>query len=309
MFIKRTKLVKILGVSLLLLSSLLLVACSTTSSTEEPPPGNEEGLNIAASFSILGDLIDNIVGERGSVGYIVPIGAEPHEYDPTSSDFRLVSDADVFYINGLELEGWLEGLISNVTDTPIVTVSEGITTIPIAGEDQDDPHAWLDVQNVIVYVENIVEDLIERDPAGKEHYKSNAEAYLEELVEFDAWIKEQVEQVPAENRVLIISENAFKYFGEAYGFRTEGIWELNSHEEGTPQQIARLVDLIVDEEVPALFLETTVDPRYMETVANDSDVAIAGEVYTDAVGEAGSGAETYIEMMRHNVNVFVEGLK
>ncbi|MCD8509882.1 MAG: metal ABC transporter substrate-binding protein [Bacillus sp. (in: Bacteria)] len=263
---------------------------------------------MTTSFSVLGDIIANIIGDHGSVDYIVPVGEEPHEYEPVPSDFQKVSDADVFYINGLDLEEWLEKIVSNVTETEIVEVSGGVTPIPLVGDDEDDPHAWLSPKNVIKYVNNIVEDLVERDPQGESIYRANAEAYIAELEELDAWIEEQVAQIPEEYRVIVVSENAFKYFGADYGFETEGVWEINSHEEGTPQQINRIIDLVTERNIPAVFVETTVDKRYMQTVSDNTGVPIAGEVYTDAVGAEGSGAETYIGMMRENVKVFVAGL-
>jgi iron/zinc/copper transport system substrate-binding protein len=264
-------------------------------------------LQVVTSFSILGDLAEQVAGDRANVEYLVPIGEEPHEYEAVPSDFRKVSDADVFYVNGFGLEEWLERLVQNTGDVSIVSVSDGVTPLPIAGQEGEDPHAWLDVTNVITYVENIRDDLIERDPEGTEVYQVNAEAYIQELEKLHAWIQAEVEGI--DERVIAVSENAFQYFGEQYGFETYGIWELNSHEEGTPGQIAALVDTVKDRNLPAVFVETTVDSRYMETVARDAGVDIAGEVYTDAVGLEGSGAETYIKMMEHNVNTFVSGLK
>ena len=270
---------------------------------------DEGGLTITTSFSILGDIINTIVGERGTVDYIVPIGEEPHEYEPVPSDFQKVSDSDVFYVNGLGLEEWLEKLVDSVGDIPVVAVSEGVTPIVLEGGEEEDPHAWMSVANVKLYVENIVADLIERDPEGESMYRDNADAYIAELTELENFIKTEVEAIPEQNRVIVLSEDAFKYFGEEYGFQTEGVWEINSHEEGTPGQIARVIDVVNDQNIPAIFVETTVDKRYMEAVSADTGVEIAGELYTDAVGQEGSGAETYILMMKHNVETFINGLK
>ncbi|PYZ94187.1 metal ABC transporter substrate-binding protein [Salipaludibacillus keqinensis] len=286
--------------------ALLISGCG-----EGNEQGNEEeseGVHVTTSFSILGDMIEQVVGDRGQVDYIVPIGEEPHEYEPVPSDFRNVSDSDVFYVNGMGLEEWLEKVVDNASDTPVVTVSEGITEIPLEGEEAPDPHAWLSPKNASYYIENIVTDLSERDPDGEDEYRANAEAYLEEIKELDQWIEEKVQDVPEDKRTIVISENAFKYFGEDYGFETEGIWEINSHEEGTSGQINRLIDIIQEKDLPALFVESTVDQRYMETVSDNSGVDIAGEVFTDAVGEEGSGAETYIDMIKHNAETFVNGL-
>ncbi|OIJ18106.1 metal ABC transporter substrate-binding protein [Anaerobacillus alkalidiazotrophicus] len=292
-------------VSFIFVCGLLIVGCSS----EETAKSEEDGLFITTSFSVLGDIISQVTKERATVNYIVPVGEEPHEYEPTPGDFSRISDSSVFYVNGLDLEEWLEKVISNISDTDIVTLSDGVTEIPLVGNNEADPHAWLSPKNVIIYVENLVEDLIKRDPEGELIYRENAEAYIAELLELDNWIVEQFEQIPVEHRVIIVSENAFKYFGKDYGFHTEGIWDINSLEEGTPQQYARLSDFVRENNVPALFVESTIDKRYMEMISNETGVAIAGEVYTDAVGEEGSGAENYIGMMKENVKVFVEGLK
>lgn len=296
-----------IALSFLVIASMTLIGCSSQDTAS--PKEDKEGLKIVTSFSVLADIISNVTGDRGEIEYIVPIGDEPHEYEPVPSDFRKVSEADVFYVNGLDLEEWLEKVVSNVSDTEIVSLSDGVTPIPLVGDDEADPHAWLSPLNVIVYVENLVADLVARDPDGEELYRTNAEAYINELKDLDAWIKEQVAQIPEAQRVIVVSENAFKYFGESYGFHTDGVWEINSLEEGTPRQIARLVEVIKERGVPAVFIETTVDTRYMETVSREAGVSIAGEVFTDAVGKEGSGGETYIKMIQHNVNVFVEGLK
>lgn len=289
----------------LLVVSILSVIVGCSSETES---NEEDGLAITTSFSVLADIIEQVVGDRGDVEYIVPIGEEPHEYEPVPSNFARVSDSDVFYINGFGLEEWLEKIVSNTSDTPITDLGVGIEEIPLQGEDAPDPHVWLSPKNISVYIDNLLADLIERDPDGEEEYRERAETYLEEIDELDAWIQEQVLSIPEEHRIIIVSENAFKYFGKDYGFETEGVWEMNSHEEGTPQQINRIIDLVKESGLPAVFVESTVDNRYMNTVSENTGVPIAGEVYTDAIGEEGSGANSYIEMIRHNVEVLVEGL-
>ncbi|MDV2887110.1 zinc ABC transporter substrate-binding protein [Alkalihalophilus pseudofirmus] len=287
-----------------LLMSLFVAACGGNGESEETGE-----LKVVTSFSILADITKNVTGDLAAVEYLVPIGEEPHGYEPIPSDFQKASDSSVFYVNGLGLEEWLERLVANAGGADIVTVSDGIDVIPVDGTNEDDPHAWLDVKNVIAYVETIRDDLMERDPDNAEAYEANAEAYIQELTELDEWISEESEEIPEDKRTIVISENAFKYFGAAYGYETIGIWELNSHEEGTPGQISRVVDLIQEKEIPAVFLETTIDSRFMDTVSSNAGVEIAGEVYTDAIGADGSGAETYVDMMKHNVNTFIEGLK
>ncbi|WP_240688911.1 metal ABC transporter substrate-binding protein [Ammoniphilus sp. YIM 78166] len=296
----------------LLILSIFLAGCGAKQVAQGNSQESEwveasEGITVATSFSVLGDIISQVVGERGSVEYIVPIGEDPHDYEPIPSNFKKVSDADVFFVNGFELEGWLEKIMSNVSDTEIVAVSEGIQPI-VLNDGKEDPHAWLSPKHVITYVENVTKELAKKDPEGKKIYQANAQAYIAELKALDQWIEEQIQTIPEQHRVIALSENAFKYFGQDYGVQTEGIWEINSHQEGTPQQFARLAELVKERGVPALFVETTVDRRYMETVSKETGVPIVGEVFTDAVGPKGSGAETYIDMIKHNVGVFIKGL-
>ncbi|SES18259.1 metal ABC transporter solute-binding protein, Zn/Mn family [Salisediminibacterium halotolerans] len=283
-----------------------------TANVDEENTGDAgDGLYLTTTFSITADFVEQVLGDRGEVDYIVPIGEEPHEYEPVPSDFRNVSDSAMFITHGMNLEEWLEQIVENASETPITEISEGIDPIPLDEEGENsppDPHAWLSPKNVDTYIDNITEMLIELDPDGEEEYEANAEAYLEEIDELDQFVEEQTADIPEEHRLIALSENAFKYFGEDYGFDTEGVWEINSHEEGTSGQISRLIDVLSEREVPGVFVETTVDSRYMETVADDADVEIKGELYTDAVGEEGSGQETYVDMIRHNAETIVEGL-
>ncbi len=294
------------------LAVLPLVGCI---GVDEKDPGeregeglSQEGLQIVTSFSILGDIVENITGERGRVDYLVPLGENPEDYELLSGELKMINDAHIFFVNGFGLEGMMEQAVKNVTDTPVVPLTRGMTPIPLVGDDAPDPHLWLDPLLVAGYVDNALASLIELDPEGEGVYRKNAEEYKVRLKELDNWIREEVKAIPPKNRYIIISENAFKYFGEAYGFQTEGIWELNSHEEGTPQQISRIVELVKEKEIPGLFVESTLDPRFMEAVSRETGVPVKAEVYSDALGKKGSGADTYKKMMRHNVEVLVKGL-
>ena len=289
-------------VCMIAILGLLISGCSNGEAE------NNEGLQIVASISILADMAENIVGERGTVDFLVPVGNNPEDYEPLPSDMQKVSTADLLVLNGWSLEEGIERSMENIIEN-IVFVTKGITPIPLVGEDVPDPHAWFNAQLVAdFYVQNILNALIRLDPDGAAEYRLNAAAYTAALKELDAWIIEQAQKIPEANRVIVISENALKYFGEAYGFQTEGIWELNSHEEGTPQQMSRVVDLVVARGIPAVFVESTVDQRYMKIISNEAGVPLAGEIFTDALGLPGSGADTYIKMMEYNTALIVRGL-
>lgn len=299
----------VVSIIILIIITLLFVGCDTGQGVKEKDTNRDPGLQVITSISILADIANNIVGDAGNVQYIVPKGDKPEEYEPIPSDFQKVNDASVFFVNGLGIEGWLNRILNNVTNTTVVHLTVGGPTIPLVGQKADDPHLWFNVRHVInYYVPNIVETLVDIDPERADVYYENAKVYIAKLEELDTWIREQVQKIDEQYRVIVISENAFKYFGEAYGFETEGIWELNSHQEGTPQQISRVVELVNKRKVPSLFVESTVDRRYMETVSRETGAPIAGIVYTDAIGSDGSDADTYIKMMKHNVSMFIKGL-
>lgn len=288
---------------------LVLSAVTAACAADEDASDGETRLQIVTSISILADLTEQIVGERGKVDFIVPIGEEPEEYEPVPSDFRAVSDADVFFVNGYGVETWLERMIENVSDALVVATAEGGPTIPLAGTDKPDPHLWLNPEHVRdYYIEEITATLIELDPQGKEYYRQRSDQYAEELTKLHHHIKEETGRIPAEHRVIITSENCFKYYAEAYDFDCMGIWEINAPEEGTPQQIARIIEVIRERDVPAVFRESTIDPRYMESISGETGVPIGGIIYSDDLGEEGSAADSYIEMMRHNTDVFVQSL-
>ena len=269
---------------------------------------NEESLEIVTTISIFADLAENVAGAGGSVSYLVPRGENPEDYELLPGQVQKLTEADLVLVNGWGLEEKIEQALDNVAEGRVFYLTRGLEPIPLTGEQGKDPHAWLNPNHAARYVENIAAALVEVDPEREAIYRENSGAYLEKLQELDSWTREQLQTVPEDARYLIISENALKYFGEAYAFQTEGIWELNAHEEGTPQQIQRIVDLVAEKEIPALFVESTVDRRYMKTISRETGVPIAGLVYTDALGNPGNGAETYLEMIRYNVEMFREGL-
>jgi len=308
-----SKLINLKSKSFLLIALITILifttGCNASSDIANQSNDNIEGLKIVTSISILADMVKNVVGDKGHVVYIVPRSDNPEDHEILPSELQKIINADVFFMNGWGLESSMERALGNAENTPIISLTEGITPIPLVDSDIPDPHAWLDARLAIIYIVNIRDTLIMLDPDNEQIYRENAEAYIEQLKILDDWIREQVSLIPEKNRIIVISENAFKYYGAAYGFQTEGIWELNSHEEGTPQQISRIVNLVRANNLPAIFVETTINRRYMQIIANETGVPIAGEVFTDALGHRGSDADTYIGYMKHNTEVFVRGLR
>ncbi|WP_202080327.1 metal ABC transporter solute-binding protein, Zn/Mn family [Caldalkalibacillus salinus] len=300
---------RILWLSFVVMAVMALTACSLGEEIEK------EKVHVVSSFSVLHDIVSKVGGERVKADFLAPLGEDPHEFEPTPGTFRLMAEADIIFYNGYNLDYWIQGLARNAeTQAKEVTLTDGVASIPLSEEAGDlsgaeDPHAWLDPNAVIIYAENVAQALIEQDPEGADYYQSQLDAYIEELEDLDQWIEEQVALIPEEHRFIVTSESAFKYFARAYGFEYDAIWEINAHEEGSPQQMSRLIEKIIDRQIPAVFLETSVDARPMERVAQDAGVDIGGRVFTDSLGTEGSNAVTYKDMMTHNVTVIVEGLR
>jgi ABC-type Zn uptake system ZnuABC Zn-binding protein ZnuA len=301
-----------------LFSVFVLGACSKSSGQEGPDDKDTQGLQIVATYSIIYDIVKNVAGEQADIHSMVPIGADPHEYDPLPLDVKKTTDADVIFYNGLNLEegnGWFNKLIETSgksgDDAHVYRVSEGVEPIYLESkglEGETDPHAWLDLRNGMIYAENIRDSLIKADPENESLYRENAKNYIAQLEELHTKTTEKIDKIPENKRFLITSEGAFKYFGVAYGIETGYIWEINSENEGSPQQIRDIVDLIQAKQIKALFVETSIDTRSMETVANETGVPIVGTVYTDSLGKVGSDGDTYLKMMESNTKVIIDGL-
>ncbi len=273
-----------------------------------------EELKVLTTYSIIDDLVSSVAGDRIETDYIVPLGAEPEEFEPLPENMQQVDGADLIIYNGLGIERWLENLINNVNpEQKMAKATEGIEPFYLdegSFQGTPDPHAWFDP--ILVkdfYLPNIRDALIDLDPANEEYYRERTKQQQKKLLELHYWIEDELEALAREDRVLVSSEGAFRYFCEAYEFEEGFIWQINAHEEGTPQQIADLVDLIRDRDVGAVFVETSVDHRPMKQVAEETDIPIGGELYSDSLGEAGSSGETYLKLMEHNVSLIVESLK
>ncbi len=291
---------------------LLLSACSNgeqTSSTDD------KTIKIVATYSIIADMVKNITGDKAEVYSLVPIGTDPHMYDPLPDDTKKVSNADLVFYNGLNLEtgkGWFQDLLE-VTDKSAVAfpVTEEVTPIYLSEkgkESQEDPHAWLDIQNAIKYVDVITKQVIQADPDNEEYYLQNKTEYVAELKETDQYARTQIAKIPEDKRILVTSEGAFKYFAKAYGFESAFIWEINTDSQGTPEQMNRIVDIINTNKVPALFVETSVNPKTMETVSKETNVPIHSKIFTDSLAKQGEPGDTYISMIKWNIDKVIEGL-
>lgn len=299
----------------------LFAVMALTACNGEKTNGNEDGegkVQVVTTYSIVYDIVKNVGGDLVQIHSLAPVGSNPHEYDPLPVDVQKTTDADAVFYNGLNLEAgnsWFNKLMEtaekNGEDAPVFLMSEGVDAkfLTTKGkEGEEDPHAWLDVRNGIKYAENARDGLIKVDPENKEVYEKNAEAYIAKLEELHNKAKEKFNEIPEEQRVLVTSEGAFKYFSEAYGFQAEYIWEINQENQGTPDQITRIVDMINERKISGLFLETSIDARSMEAVSEETGVPIMGKVFTDSIAAPGEDGDSYISMMEWNIDTIFEGL-
>ena len=300
---------------LLLLAFVGLAACSSQKSSTET---GSSKLNVVATNSIIADITKNIAGDKINLHSIVPVGQDPHEYEPLPEDVKKTSQADLIFYNGINLEtggnAWFTKLVEKAKkkeNKDYYAVSEGVDVIYLEGQSEkgkEDPHAWLNLENGIIYAQNIAKRLSEKDPANKETYEKNLKAYVEKLSALDKEAKEKFNNIPEEKKMIVTSEGCFKYFSKAYNVPSAYIWEINTEEEGTPDQIKTLVEKLRKTKVPSLFVESSVDDRPMKTVSKDTNIPIYAKIFTDSVAEKGEEGDSYYSMMKYNLEKIAEGL-
>jgi len=291
--------------------ALLVSACDADADGAEPASAaDDEPLAVVATFSVLDDLATAVGGEHVTVESIVPVGADPHDYEPTPSDSMALADADLVLDNGLGLNPWFEPLASEVGgDLVIVTEDVADQAVEAATKDEVDPHMWLSPRLTTSYVDAIEDALADLAPEHAEELAANAEALRDELDALGEELREQVETIPAEDRQLVTHEDAFGYFAQDLGFEIVGS-AVGPSTEADPSAagVAGLIDLVEEEDVPAVFPQTTESPDVMERIAQDAGVRLGDPLHVDSVGEPGSDAEDHAGMLRANVAILVEGL-
>jgi zinc/manganese transport system substrate-binding protein len=274
----------------------------------------QEKLPVVASFSILGDFVREIGGERVSVALLVGPDGDAHVYSPTPADAKTVAGAKLVVVNGLKFEGWLTRLIkSSGTKATVATATAGITPLKMAddhghGHGGEDPHAWQSVANARLYVGNVKDALVAADPAGKAAYETNATAYLAKLDTLENEIKATVARIPADRRKAITSHDAFGYFAKAYGIEFIAPQGVSTESEASAKDVARIIRQIKAQKVPAVFLENITNPRLAEQIARESGAKIGGRLYSDALSAESGPAGTYIAMMKHNISQIEKAL-
>lgn len=299
-----------------------LLLCAMMSFVAAALPAHaQDKLPVVASFSILGDFVRNVGGERVAVTTLVGPNGDAHVYTPTPADAKKVANAKLVVVNGLGFEGWLPRLVkSSGGKATIVTATQGITPRDADAEEQghddkhghvhghDDPHAWQSVANAKIYVANIRDALAKADPVGADAYKANAEAYLTRLTALDGEVKAAMATIPEARRKVVSTHDAFGYFAAAYGIAFIAPQGVSTDSEPSAKDIAVIITQLKISKIPAVFLENIADPRLMRRIAAETGAKIGGTLYSDSLTAENGDAPTYIDMVRHNIKALTSAL-
>jgi manganese/iron transport system substrate-binding protein len=271
----------------------------------------DDRLKVATTFTVIADMAANVAGDAADVVSITKPGAEIHGYEPTPQDIVRASDADLILWNGMNLELWFEQFLANLGDVPSVTVSEGISPIPIASgsyEGKPNPHAWMGLENALIYVDNIEKAFSAQDPANAAVYAANAAAYKDKLRAAVEPLKAAIASVPEDKRWLVTCEGAFSYLARDLGLQELYLWPMNADQMGTPQQVRSVIDGVKENAIPVVFCESTVNTAPAEQVARETGVAYGGVLYVDSLSEPDGPVPTYLDLLRVTTETVASGL-
>lgn len=282
----------------------LLVSCGPSSVPEKGGPKR-----ILTTFTIIQDIAQNVAGTAAIVESITKPGAEIHDYEPTPLDLVKAQHADLVLWNGMGLERWFEKFLQQVKHVPSAVLTEGVEPMGI-GEGpytgKPNPHSWMSPANAILYVENIRKALIKLDPANEATYNSNAAAYTKKLQAVDEPVRKALETIPAEQRWLVSCEGAFSYLTRNYGMKELYLWPINADEEGTPQQVQKVVDTVKANKIPVVFSESTINGKAMQQVAKETGARYGGVLYVDSLTGDEGPAPTYLKLLQYNADTIVK---
>jgi manganese/iron transport system substrate-binding protein len=267
-------------------------------------------LRVVTTFTVIQDIAQNVAGSAAVVESITKPGAEIHDYQPTPLDVVRAQAAGLVLWNGFNLERWFEKFFENVKDVPSVVVSEGIEPMGIADgpySGKPNPHAWMSPSNALIYIENIRKALIKHDPANAETYNKNAAAYAARVRQVDEPLRKRLDSIPQQQRWLVSSEGAFSYLIRDYKMREAYLWPINADEQGTPQQVRRVIDLVRKNKIPVVFSESTISDRAAKQVARETGARYGGVLYVDSLSAANGPVPTYLDLLRVTVETIAKG--
>jgi manganese transport system substrate-binding protein len=270
-----------------------------------------EKLVALSTFTIIADMVAVVGGDKVESISLTKPGAEIHGYQPTPNDLVQASKADVMFENGMNLELWTEKLRASIPEVPIIRISEGVEIIPISGDayaGKPNPHAWMSPKQGLIYVENIRKGLTEQAPEHAEYFAKRAAAYSEEIRAVDARLQTALGALPENNRVLVSCEGAFSYLAKDYNLDEVYLWAINSESQGSPQQVTKVIEIVKAKEVPAVFCESTVEPRIQMEVVDATGARFGGTLYVDSLSPQDGPAPTYLKQLEYTADTIIKGL-
>lgn len=282
----------------------LAVLCLTWVSN----PARAETINVVASFSILGDMVRNVTGDRATVTTIVGPNADAHLYSPNAADAKATAAADVIFVNGLGFETWSQALIeTSGTEAPVFVATRGITPLQVEGS--TDPHAWNALPNGVIYVRNIATAMADVDPANAETYAANAESYIAQLTALHTRAGEVLAQLPSDRRTVVTAHDAFGYLASTYGLTFLAPVGIDTEAEPSAKELAELIDQLKDRRVAGLFVENISNPALVEQIARETGLTIGGRLFSDALSVPDGPAPSYLAMYDHNLSMISAALQ
>ena len=266
---------------------------------------------VVTTFTIIAEMAQNVAGDKATVESITKPGAEIHGYEPTPLDIVKAQKADLILWNGLNLERWFEKFFRNLRNVPSVVLTEGVEPIgieegPYVGK--PNPHAWMSLQNAAIYVENIRKALVKLDPENAAAYTANAAAYTAQFQAIGERVRTKLDRVPEAQRWLVTSEGAFPYLARSLGLKELFLWAVNADQQGTPQQVQKVIDGVRANKIPVVFSESTVSDKPARQIANETGVRYGGVLYVDSLSDAKGPVPTYLRMLEYDVETVVKGL-
>lgn len=275
-------------------------------------PAAAKPLDIVASFSVLGEIVHEVAGDKAEVHTLVGPDGDAHSFEPTPNDAKTMASADLVIVNGLGLEKWMERLIAaSGYKGEVVVASEGVRSRMMVedGADVTDPHAWQSIANGRLYVRNIAKALAAADPADADYFNARAKSYEATLSALDSWVRQEIAQVPQAKRRVITTHDAFGYFGAAYGVTFLAPEGISTDAEPSAGDLAKLIDQIRREKIRALFLENITSPQLMQTISQETGVPLGGSLFSDALSPPDGPAPTYVDMFKNNLPKLVQGMQ
>ncbi|MGI8851852.1 MAG: metal ABC transporter substrate-binding protein [Methyloceanibacter sp.] len=282
------------------------------SAEDAVPRAAVKPLRVVTTFTVLQDIAQNVAGDKAIVESITKPGAEIHDYQPTPLDIVKAQDADLVLWNGFNLERWFEKFFQNVQDVPSVTLTDGVEPMGISEgpyTGKPNPHAWMSPSNALIYVENIRKAFVENDPKNAEIYNRNAEIYAAKIKAIDEPLRKRLSAIPEDRRFLVTSEGAFSYLTRDYDMHEAYLWPINADQQGTPQQVRKVIDLMREKHIPVLFSESTISDRAAKQVAKETGARYGGVLYVDSLSAENGPVPTYLDLLKVTVETIAKGFE